>query len=272
MRSLCPGRFPCPASCLAFAVHPGRSDTKPSFYSSGSIELSGTQSRGWYKGSEGSGVQRSLPVTAEVHDTSWSGPRNGPGLRARVRNLESPSKQNADNARCVCWILRNITDPEAIDSAIRLAGTIRWFDGDSDHDPPFDLIVSTFEACFDSTKQLYPGMRDRAYFSARAILQINTGARAQSRERASKYPIPAVPRIHHNTPTLTSVMSSACSTVTWKLPDRPTLDFPRVGTNTHRSRAVDVKLVCGFDPCGTKPNPEILPSPTSAQPPPITKL
>jgi len=117
---------------------------------------------------------------------------NGPGLRLRIWNLEDIRRQNGDNARCVSWVLRNITDPEAIDSAIRLAGTIRWFDGDPDHNPPFDLIVSTFETCFDSTKQLYPGMRDRAYFSARAILQINMRARSRSQDHVSKYSIPAV--------------------------------------------------------------------------------
>jgi hypothetical protein len=68
----------------------------------------------------------------------------------RVRNLGALREQNADNARCVCWVLRNITDPEAIDSDIRLAGLIRWFDGDSTYNPPFDLIVSAFEECFDA--------------------------------------------------------------------------------------------------------------------------
>ena len=133
-----------------------------------------------------------LPTNVEdVHPQPLM-PRSGPGLRVHVRNLEALQKQNGDNARCVCWVLQNITDPEAIDSAICLAGTIRWFDGDSDHDPLFDLVVSTFEACFDSTNRLYPGMRDRAYFAGRAILQITAGARAQSHERASKYPIPHV--------------------------------------------------------------------------------
>ena len=113
-----------------------------------------------------------------------------------------------DNARCVCWVLRNITDPEAIDSAIRLAGTIRWFDGDPDLDPPFDLFVSTLEACFDSTKRLYPGMRDRAYFSARTILRINTSARLQSHDLASKYPFPAVPSssFEHTDPDLFHIL------------------------------------------------------------------
>ena len=117
---------------------------------------------------------------------------NGPGLQVRVWNMEDIRRQNGDNARCVSWVLRNITDSEAIDSAVRLAGTIRWFDGDSDHNPPFDLIVSTFEACFDSTKQLYPGMRDRAYFSARAILQIHMRARSRFQDHGSKYSIPTV--------------------------------------------------------------------------------
>jgi hypothetical protein len=61
------------------------------------------------------------------------------GLLIPVRNIASLRKWNADNARCVCWIIRNITDPEAIESAIRLAGTIRWFDGDVDVDPPFEF-------------------------------------------------------------------------------------------------------------------------------------
>lgn len=86
----------------------------------------------------------------------------------------------------MCWVLRNITDPEAIDSAIRLASTIRWFDGDVDVDPPFDVIVSAFEACFDPAQKLYPGMEDRALLFGQAILQINTCARLRSHECASK--------------------------------------------------------------------------------------
>ena len=157
-------------------------------------------------------------------------PQKGLGLLVRVRNLGVLREQNADNARCVYWILRNITDPEAIDSDVRLAGLIRWFDGDSTYNPPFNLIVSAFEECFDATNQLYPGMRDRAYFSARAILQINARARAQSHELASKYPIPAVssssvkdtdPDLHHVIHMLEC--NSGC--------DRPTLHFPKSTTS-----------------------------------------
>jgi hypothetical protein len=173
-----------------------------------------------------------LPITTGGIHRQLIVPRKGPGLLVRVRNLEALRKQNTDNARCVSWVLRNITDPEAIDSAVRLARTIRWFDGDPDSDPPFDLIVSTFEACFDSTKQLYPGMRDRAYSSAQVILQISTGARAQSRECASRYPIPAIssrsvqptdPDLHH------IIRMLECNSG----PGRPTLDFPRGDITTH---------------------------------------
>jgi len=103
-----------------------------------------------------------LPLTTEDANHQPHVHRDGPGLRVRVWNLDALRKRNGDHARCACWVLRSITDPEAIDSDVRLAGTIRWFDGNSDHNPPYDMIVSTFEACFNSTKQLYPGMRDRA--------------------------------------------------------------------------------------------------------------
>jgi hypothetical protein len=163
------------ASGLGFAARPRRSGTKPSFYFSGSIELSERKTE---TGPRVPGPALLLPTTIEDAHGQPPVTQNGPGLLVRVRNLESLRRRNTDNARCVSWVLRNITDPEAIDSDVRLAGTIRWFDGDSNHDPPFDLIVSAFEECFDATKQLYPGMRDRAYFSARAILQINMRARA----------------------------------------------------------------------------------------------
>ena len=173
-----------------------------------------------------------LPITVEDVDHQSLAHRNGTGLLVRVRNLESIRRQNAYNAHCVCWVLRNITDPEAIDSAIRLAGTIRWFDGDPNHDPPFDLIVSTLEACFDSTNKLYPGMRDRAYFSARAILQISMSARAQPHVRASKYPIPAIHsvRFKHTDPDLYHIIRIL--EYNFKA-HRPTFSFPDGDSGTH---------------------------------------
>jgi hypothetical protein len=88
----------------------------------------------------------------------------------------------------VSWILRNITDPEALDAAIRLAGEIRWFDDGVNVNPPYDLIVSTFEACFDSTRTLYPGSRDRAYYSGRAMMWIHALAGCKSEDFASTFP------------------------------------------------------------------------------------
>jgi hypothetical protein len=103
------------------------------------------------------------------------------------KDLASICKTNIDDARCVSWILRNITDPEALDAAIRLAGEIRWFDDGVNVNPPYDLIVSTFEACFDSTRTLYPGSRDRAYYSGRAMMWIHALAGCKSEEFAGTF-------------------------------------------------------------------------------------
>ena len=109
-----------------------------------------------------------------------------PWLEPKV--LATIHRENANDARCVSWILRNITDPEAFDAAIRLAGTIRWFD-EPDVDVPYDSIVSTFEACFDPSEELYPGSTDKAYYSARAMLWIHSLARFKSEEFASRFPL-----------------------------------------------------------------------------------
>ena len=107
----------------------------------------------------------------------------------KQRDLDIIRNTNISDARCVSWILRHITDPEALDAAIPLAGEIRWFDDGNDVDLPYDQIVSTFEACFDSTKTLYPGSRDRAYHSGRAMAWIHTLAMCKSEESAKKYPL-----------------------------------------------------------------------------------
>jgi len=106
-------------------------------------------------------------------------------------DLDILRQTNRNDVRCVSWILRNITDPEALDTAIRLAGEIRWFD--DGFDPPYDLIVSTFDACFDSIWNLTPGSRDRVYYSGRAILWIHTLAMCKSPEFANAFPPPRVP-------------------------------------------------------------------------------
>ena len=98
---------------------------------------------------------------------------------------------NTNDARCVSWIIRNITDPEALDAAVRLAGTIRWFDG-PDVDVPYDSIVSTFEACFDPAGKLYPGSRDRAYYSGRAMVWIRALAACKFEGFAYSFPLSSI--------------------------------------------------------------------------------
>ena len=106
----------------------------------------------------------------------------------KPKDLEIIRRTNANDVHCVSWILRNITDPEALDAAIRLAGVVRWFDDGTNDNLPYDLIVSTYEACFDSARKLYPGSRDRAYYSGRAIVWIRTLAMCKSEEFASRFP------------------------------------------------------------------------------------
>ena len=113
-------------------------------------------------------------------DTSWI-PQN---------ELDVILMRNNDDVRCVSWVLWNITDPEALDAAIRLAGTIRWFEDGITTTPPYDIIVSIFHACFGSDRQVYPGSRDRAYRSGRAIVWIHTLAVCQSEDLARTFPLP----------------------------------------------------------------------------------
>ena len=98
-------------------------------------------------------------------------------------------KKNSDNVRCVSWVLNDITDPEALDAAILLAGTIWWFEDGIDIKPLYDLIVFTFDTCFSSDGALHQGSRNRAYYSGRAILWIHTLAVRKS-EDVRVFPLP----------------------------------------------------------------------------------
>ena len=109
-----------------------------------------------------------------------------------LNELAMVQAANVDDARCVSWVLRNITDPEALYAAIRLAETIQWFEDGIDTCPPYDLIVSAFHACFGSNREVYPGLRDRAYHAGRAILWIHTLAVCKSEEFARTFPLPTI--------------------------------------------------------------------------------
>jgi len=106
--------------------------------------------------------------------------------------LATLQSTNTNDLRCVSWILWNITDPEALDAAIRLAGTIRWFEDGSTIEPPYDLIVSTLKDCSDPAGKIYPGSRDRAYYSAQAVLWIHICAMCVSEEFALSFPLPTI--------------------------------------------------------------------------------
>ena len=98
---------------------------------------------------------------------------------------------NAGDVWCVSWILWNITDPEALDAAIQLAGTVWWFEDGIDVEPPYNQIVSTLKGCFDSNGRIYAGSRDRTYHSVQAVLWIHICAMCASRELAV-YPLPII--------------------------------------------------------------------------------
>ena len=106
--------------------------------------------------------------------------------------LATLQKSNIYDALCLSWVLWNITDPEALDAAIRLAGTIQWFEDGLSAEPPYDLIISSLKMCFDSTGKLYPGSRDRAYSSAQATLWIHICAMCVSEELALRFPLPVI--------------------------------------------------------------------------------
>ena len=86
--------------------------------------------------------------------------------------LATLQEANADDAKCVSWVLQYITDPEALDAAIRFAAVIRWHEEGLDMEEPYKLIVSTLEECFSFTGTTPPGLRDRAYYSVQAVLWI----------------------------------------------------------------------------------------------------
>lgn len=100
---------------------------------------------------------------------------------------------NANDVRCISWILWNITDAEVLDVAIQLAAIVRWFEDGVTVEPPFDLLFSIFHACFDSTGRVYPGLRDRAYYSARAILWIHILAMCKSEDLTHRFSLPTIP-------------------------------------------------------------------------------
>ena len=131
---------------------------------------------------------QSLPILITL--PTVTSPWLTPTALATLRNA------NAGDVRCVSWILWNITDPEALDAAIRLAGTVWWFEDGLDVEPPYDQIVSTLKGCFDIYGRIYAGSRDRAYHSAQAVLWIHICAMCVSGEFGERFSLPTITYDH----------------------------------------------------------------------------
>ena len=125
-------------------------------------------------------TQEGLHQSNPYETTPWFAPNE----------LAIIQKKNTDNVRCVSWVLKDITDPETLDAAIILAGTIQWFEGGIDVKPLYDLIVSTFHTCFGSDRMLHQGLRSRAYYSGQAILWIHALAVCKSEDIMHRFPLP----------------------------------------------------------------------------------
>lgn len=111
------------------------------------------------------GVTMPKPFTPPLYTSNfWN---IGPVLKEQ--NLDLPRTTNRADARCINWILDRITDPEAINSALRLACTIRWYDGGVDSRPSYEELNSVLVGCFGFDGKVHPGMRNRAYDCARLI-------------------------------------------------------------------------------------------------------
>jgi len=135
-------------------------------------------------------LPQTLPLST-IQDNPPVTPVTSPWLIPTA--LATIQDTNANDVRCVSWILWNITDPEMLDMAIRLAATIQWFEDGAIVEPPYNILFSTFHMCFDSTGKVYPGSKDRAYNSARAILWIHILAMCISEDFAHKFPLPPIP-------------------------------------------------------------------------------
>ena len=100
-------------------------------------------------------------------------------------------------------------------------------------------------------------MRGWAYFSAQAILQISTSARARSNKCASEYPIPAVTSdpLQPTDPDLYRIIYMLERN---SGPSRSTLNFPRGTANTHGHLLWMSNLFVDLTGVGPEPDPEIL--------------
>lgn len=141
-------------------------------------------------------TKREIPHLAlhplQTLSTIRVGPPTSPWSRLIPNAPDTIRETAANDIRCVSWILRSVTNPEALDAAIRFAGTILWFEDRIDAKPPYGLILSTFEGYFTSNGKMYPGMGDRRDYFLQAFLWIRVRAMCVSEEFAAEFPLPNI--------------------------------------------------------------------------------
>ena len=178
-------------------------------------------------------IWRSSPLVAQ--DTRTCAPQLYLSTTREVPRLHDPWFTQNElaavqmDAPCVSWILSDITDPEALDAAIQMAGLIWWFEDGINVEPLYDSIVSTFHTCFGPNMVLYPRMRDRAYYSGRAILWIHALAARHPKE--GEFPLPT---IKYMTPAPDCDLAQLLSVIQYPGPDLDIEGLLRVDkTHTH---------------------------------------
>jgi len=132
-------------------------------------------------------------IRADSHITTVTSPWLTPTALATLQEM------NTTDIRCISWILQKIPKLEVFNIAIPHAGTMRWFEDSLEVRPPFDLIASNLKECFGPTGRMHPRMRDRAYYSLRAIVWIHIRAMYISEEFAHEFSLPI---FHYDTTSL----------------------------------------------------------------------
>lgn len=129
-----------------------------------------------------------LTILEEVQAKAKKERANQPWISEERR--ANTEKTNADEVWCVSWVLNSVNDSEVFDNSLERAGIIRWFGNGIDVKSIYDTILSVFGSCLDLNDEVYPGARDRAYHSGRAILWIHVLATFEPDGSVPDFPLP----------------------------------------------------------------------------------
>jgi len=137
-------------------------------------------------------LQTVQPTSQALPLSTVRGPVTSPLWLTRT-DLAALQEANIDDAKCVSWLLLHITDPEALNAAIRFATVIRWYEDGINVEGLYKLIISNLEECFGSDGTICPRLRDRAYYSVQAITWMRTCGARVSKESAVRFLHPTIP-------------------------------------------------------------------------------